>query len=163
MIQSAPTLVGAIPVDGGRFLVSCDGGIELFPDDVVGGIGLGGGTDGLGVAVAEGDDARAVVAADEAAIANFGLAEGVGFTACGGEFDFIRKAGFSEKGGAGGLAEGDEAFSVELGVDAKSEVGAGGLIFGVLGGLEIEEATFLVKATGFGAVVAGGEGACEDR
>jgi hypothetical protein len=28
------------------------------------------------VAVAEGDDARAVVAADEAGIANFGLAEG---------------------------------------------------------------------------------------
>jgi len=122
---------------------------------------LGGGTDGLGVAVAEGDDARAVVAADEAAIANFGLAEGVGFTACGGEFDFIRKAGFSEKGGAGGLAEGDEAFSVELGVDAKSEVGAGGLIFGVLGRLEIEEATFLVKATGLGAVVAGGEESCK--
>ena len=37
---------------------------------------MGGGTDGLGVAVAEGDDARAVVATDEAAIANFGLAEG---------------------------------------------------------------------------------------
>jgi len=37
---------------------------------------LGGGTDGLGVAVAEGDDARAIVAADKAGIANFGLAEG---------------------------------------------------------------------------------------
>lgn len=115
------------------------------------------------MAVAEGDDARAVVAADEAAIANFGLAQRVGFTACGGEFDFVGKAGFGEEGGAGGLAEGDEAFSVELGVDAKSEIGAGGFVFGVLGRLEIEEATFLVKATGFGAVVAGGEGACEGR
>ncbi len=57
----------------------------------------------------------------------------------------------------------DEAISVELGVDAKGEVGAGGLIFGVLGRLEIEEATFLVKATGLGTVVAGGEGACEGR
>ena len=37
---------------------------------------MGGGTDGLGVTIAEGDDARAVVAADEAGIANFGLAEG---------------------------------------------------------------------------------------
>ena len=37
---------------------------------------MGGGTDRFGVAVAEGDDARAVVAADEAAIANFGSAEG---------------------------------------------------------------------------------------
>ena len=124
---------------------------------------MGGGTDGLGVAVAEGDDARAVVAADEAAIANFGLAQRVGFTACGSEFDFVGKAGFSEEGGAGGLAEGDEAFSVELGVDAKGEVGAGGFVFGVLGRLEIEEATFLIKATGFGAVVAGGKGACEGR
>ena len=113
------------------------------------------------MAVAEGDDARAVVAADKAAIANFGLAQRVGFTACGGEFDFIRKAGFGEEGGAGGLAEGDEAFSVELGVDAKSEVGAGGLIFWVLGRLEIKETTFLVKATGLGAVVAGGEEACK--
>jgi len=115
------------------------------------------------VAIAKGDDARAVVAADKTAIANFGLAQRVGFTACGGEFDFIRKAGFGKEGRAGGLAEGDEANSVELGVDAKSEIGAGGLIFGVLGRLEIEEATFLVKATGFGAVVAGGEGACEGR
>lgn len=113
------------------------------------------------MAVAEGDDARAVVAADEAAIANFRLAEGVGFTACGGEFDFVGKAGFSEEGGAGGLAEGDEAFPVELGVDAKGEVGAGGLIFGVLGRLEIKETTFLVKATGLGAVVAGGEKTCK--
>lgn len=115
------------------------------------------------MAVAKGDDARAVVAADEATIANFGLAEGVAFASCGGEFDFVGKAGFGEEGGAGGLAEGDEAFSIELGVDAKSEVGAGGLIFWVLGRLEIKETTFLVKATGFGAVVAGGEGACEGR
>ena len=113
------------------------------------------------MAVAEGDDARAVVAADEATIANFGLAEGVAFASCGSEFNFVGKAGFGEEGGAGGLAEGDEAFSVELGVDAKSEVGAGGLIFGVLGRLEIKETTFLVKATGLGAVVAGGEKACK--
>ena len=37
---------------------------------------MGGGTDGLGVTIAEGDDARAVIAADEAGIANFGSAEG---------------------------------------------------------------------------------------
>ena len=113
------------------------------------------------MAVAEGDDARAVVATDEAAIANFGLAQRVGFTACGGEFNFVGKAGFGEEGGARGLAEGDEAFSVELGVDAKSKVGAGGFVFGVLGRFEIEEATFLVKAAGLGAVVAGGEEACK--
>lgn len=113
------------------------------------------------MAVAKGDDARAVVAADEAAIANFGLAQRVGFTACGGEIDFVGKAGFGEEGGARGLAEGDEAFSVELGVDAKSKVGAGGFVFGVLGRFEIEEATFLVKAAGLGAVVAGGEEACK--
>ena len=107
------------------------------------------------MAVAKGDDARAVIAADEAGIANFGLAEGVGFTACGGEFGFVGKAGFGKEGGARGLTDVDEAISVELGVDAKGEVGAGGLIFGVLGRLEIEEATFLVKAAGFGAVVAG--------
>lgn len=115
------------------------------------------------MAVAEGDDARAVVAADEAGIANFGLAQRVAFASRGGEFSFVGKAGFGEEGGAGGLAEGDEAFAVELGVDAKSEIGAGGFVFGVLGGLEIEEAAFLVKATGFGAVVAGLEGACEGR
>ena len=113
------------------------------------------------MAIAEGDDARAVITADEAGIANFGLPEGVAFASCGGEFDFVGKAGFGEEGGAGGLAEGDEAFSVELGVDAKSEVGAGGFVFGVFGGLEIEEAAFLVKATGLGAVVAGGEEACK--
>jgi len=124
---------------------------------------LGGGTDGLGVAIAKGDDARAVVAADKTAIANFGLAQRVGFTACGGEFDFVGKTGFGEKGGAGGLAQGDEANSVELGVDAKGEVGAGGFVFGVFGRLEIEEAAFFVKATGFGAVVAGLEGAREGR
>ena len=124
---------------------------------------MGGGTDRFGVAVAKGDDARAVVAADEAGIANFGLAEGVAFASCGGELGFVGKAGFGEEGGARGLTDVDEAISVELGVDAKSEVGAGGLIFGVLGRLEIEEATFLIKATGFGAVVAGGKGACEGR
>jgi len=115
------------------------------------------------VAVAKGDDARAVVAADEAAIANFGLAQRVGFASCGSEFDFVGKAGFGKEGGAGGLAEGDEAFSVELGVDAKSEVGAGGFVFGVFGGLEIEEAAFFVEGFWSGAVVAGGEGACEGR
>ena len=113
------------------------------------------------MAVAKGDDARAVVAADEAGIANFGLAEGVAFASCGGELGFVGKAGFGEEGGARGLTDVDEAISVELGVDAKSEVGAGGLIFGVLGRLEIKETTFLVKATGLGAVVAGGEESCK--
>ena len=37
---------------------------------------MGGGTDRFGVAVEEGDDARASVATDEAGIANFGSAEG---------------------------------------------------------------------------------------
>jgi len=124
---------------------------------------LGGSTDGLGVAIAEGNDARTIVAADEAGIANFGLAEGVAFASCGSEFDFVGKAGFGEEGGARGLTDVDEAISIKLGVDAKSEIGAGGFVFGVLGRLEVEEATFLVKATGFGAVVAGGEGACEGR
>jgi len=113
------------------------------------------------VAVAEGDDARASVATDEAGIANFGLAEGVAFASCGSEFDFVGKAGFGEEGGARGLTDVDEAISIKLGVDAKSEIGAGGFVFGVLGRLEVEEATFLVKAAGLGAVVAGGEESCK--
>ena len=61
---------------------------------------MGGGTDRFGVAVAKGDDSRAVIAADKAGIANFGLAEGVAFASCGSEFDFVGKAGFGEEGGA---------------------------------------------------------------
>ena len=116
------------------------------------------------MAVAKDDDAVAVVAGDEAAVAHLGLSERVHRPAGGRQGALIGETGLGKEGGFGRLLDavgiedaGGGVILLELGVDAVGEVGAVELGGGVFGPADEEETAFLVEGGGICAIVTGGE------
>lgn len=139
------------------------GGVGLFPNHRLRVIGLGV-MNGLGMAVTKHHDAVAVMTGDETAVADLRLAEGVHRPTGRKEIAFVRKAGLGEKGGFGRLLNpvhvedtGRGIGLLKLGVDPIGEVGAVNLGGGILGRLEVKEASLLIKGRWICPVVAGSE------
>lgn len=139
------------------------GGVGLFPNHRLRVIGLGV-VYGLGMAVAKHDDPIAFVAGHETAVADLRLAEGVHGSTGRQEVAFVRKAGLGKEGGFGRLLNpvhvedtGRGIRLLKLGVDPIGEVGAVNLGGGILGRLEVKEASLLIKGRWICPVVAGGE------
>ena len=144
-------------------LVPGQGGIGLFPNHGLRIVGLRV-MNRFGMAVAKDDNAIAVVASHEAAIADLGLAEGVHGPAAGRKGTLIGETGFGKEGGFGGLLNpvqvedaGRGIRLLKLGVDAVGKVSAVDPGGGILGRLQEKEATLLIKGRRIRPVVAGGE------
>ena len=74
-----------------------------IPDHFVGveNLGLVGGSEGLGMAIAKGNNANSTVPGHEALISDFGLAQGVHGSTRGRKIPFVRQSGVAKKRCAG--------------------------------------------------------------